>query len=125
MKSIRFFVVFTLLVLFPVTFFAADPETISNKMVTMISNNVTLTDSQKAAIKIKARIFVRNIQISDSNKSIEEKIREHRRFTSEYTMALDSILTTEQKEQLKQKQDEHKQTTLDKFLKKLNNENIQ
>lgn len=125
MKSIRFFVVFTLFVLFPVAFFAADPETISNKMVTTISNNVTLTDSQKAAIKIKAIIFVRKIQSSDSNKSIEEKIKEHRRFTDEYRMALDSILTTEQKEQLKQKQDEHKQTTLDKLLKKLNNENIQ
>ena len=117
MKPIQFISALIFLVLFPIAFYAADPETISNKMITKLSNDVTLTDSQKAMIKVKTIAFFRKIQNSDPNKSIEEKIKEHQQFTNEYKMALDSVLTAEQKELLIQKQNEHKQAIIDRYLK--------
>lgn len=73
-----------------------DPTDFATKKVLLISNLIQLTDSQKLLIKIKANILGTKILNKDSVSYQIYLLQAN----NEYKLALDSILTSEQKQQL-------------------------
>jgi len=78
----------------------------ANMMVEKLCKDLVLTDNQKAEIKKKAKVFIdKNLGANEISNN-ESLILAKRENYKEYKMALDSILTTEQRDQLAVKQNE-------------------
>jgi len=90
-------------------------ESKANMMVDRLSKDFVLTDIQKSEINAKAKIFIEKInnanEIKDRNKLIFTK----KGIYNEYKIALDSILTDEQRVQLSAKQEERENLIISKY----------
>jgi len=84
-------------------------------MVEKISKDIVLTNHQKKEITEKAKIFITKAEKANKLTDNEEKKLTRQRIGKEYRMALDSILTTEQKEQLMLKQNQRKEALIKRY----------
>ena len=86
--------------------FAVTPNytNISDKMVKTLSNDVVLTDSQKVIIQVKAKAYETKMLSSSQQTTDDVKQAIIKDAVLSYRAALDSILSDDQKENLKAKQ---------------------
>jgi len=70
-------------------------------LVTKLNKDVTLTDSQQVIIKRNVSKFIVKMQNANTETNPEKKLSIKKAASEEYKAVLDSILTTNQREQLK------------------------
>lgn len=95
----------------------ANVDNIAAKMVSILSKDIVLTDSQKTVIQQNAKTFILRFNEASASKTGNEKLATMN-FSKEYKIALDGILTLEQKEQLILKRNERKQILTNKYKTK-------
>ena len=120
MKTIKLVTVLMVTVLFSNLSTAANPQKggADNKagvLVEKLSKDIVLTNHQKKEITEKAKVFMTDVEKVKSSTDNEEKKLTKERIGKAYNMALDSILTNEQKEQLLVKQNERKEALIKKY----------
>ena len=113
MKTTRLLLAILAIVLFSNIIKAGNPknvenEKLSNDMLSKLSKDIVLTDSQKTAIALKMNDFLLKRQVANGKNSDMEKAKYRNESYSEYKSALDSLLSTDQKMTLKTKKDERK-----------------
>ena len=85
--------------------FAVNPEKgknddLANLVIEKLNKDVQLTDSQKIILKEKFNAFVGKMENANKKSTENDKFNSKKTASDEYEMVLDSILTTNQKEQL-------------------------
>lgn len=83
-------------------------------MVEKVNADVQMTDSQKTIMLVKAKEFAITMQIANSKTSKDEKSFIKKDAYQKYNMSLDSLLTDEQRNQLKVKRTERKTININK-----------
>jgi len=123
MKTPKVFTVFFVIILFTNVLYAGNSsqgntDDKANKMVERLSKDIALTDSQIVIIRAKAKAY--RIKFEESNKITNQKdfVLKKIKTSKEYRMALDSILTNNQREQLTIKQEERREAILSKYQNK-------
>ncbi|MFZ4726648.1 MAG: hypothetical protein ACOYMD_14535 [Paludibacter sp.] len=99
--------------------FGASPKKNPNQMaialIEKISADVILTDSQKIFIQTKALEYATNRQTANSKADKTEKAKIKKEAFESYKAILDSILTVQQKSELKAKQNERHVAIINKI----------
>jgi hypothetical protein len=80
-------------------------------MVTKLSNDIALTDSQRVVIQAKANDFAVKMQNANSLTNADAKTTTKKQALSDYKTFLESVLTNDQKQQLTLKQNNRKQNS--------------
>ncbi len=88
--------------------FAGNPENLSTKIVAKLSKDIVLTDSQKVVILNTAKEFAIKRQNADALSDNAEKTELKRQAFQSYKAIVDSLLTNDQRKQLKLKQNERR-----------------
>lgn len=86
------------------------PENLSAIIVEKLDADVSLTDKQKTEIRKKAKDFIVKMQEADAIANTDEKVGQKKQYSQDYIAFLESILTDEQKLQLKAKTEERENT---------------
>lgn len=91
--------------------FAVDPikvsvDDIANNMVGCIHEVVKLSTDQKAAVKVKSLEYAQKLEEARAMDNKDESYRFMKGVTEEYELALDSILTADQRMQKEKKNTE-------------------
>jgi len=113
MKKQKLIATLIAILIFSNLIFAGNSQDIVNKIVSKLSKDITLTDSQKVIIQAKLQTFAVILQNSNSNVDENTKQAYHA-----YHATLDSILTTEQKTQLISKRNARRDATMNKLKSK-------
>jgi hypothetical protein len=92
-----------------------NPENIATIMIEKLGYDVQLSDSQKMIIKLKAKEFVVKMKTGNSVSNEKDKFSYKKQASNQYHAALDSILTDNQKEQIKLKIAEREVATQKKY----------
>ena len=111
MKTPKLIMAIIAILLFSNLLFAADPlngnaDNLANVLTEKLSKDVQLTDSQKTIVKAKVIEFIARMESADKKSTDSEKFNAKKQASDEYESKLDSILTLEQKTQLKLKSTE-------------------
>ncbi len=75
-------------------------DNLSDLVIDKLNKDVQLTDSQKIILKEKFKAFVVKMEDADKKTNEKDKFETKRLASDEYEAILDSILNTQQKEQL-------------------------
>jgi hypothetical protein len=97
--------------------FAGNPENLATKIVAKLSKDIVLTDSQKVVIQTKAKELALKRQNADALSDKTEKTELKRQASQSYKAIVDSLLTNEQRQQLKVKQNERRDAMIKKQSK--------
>ena len=82
---------------------SSSEDNLANIMITKLSKDVVLTDSQKIVIQQNAKAFVIKMQNANALGNKDDKTNSKRQAYNDYKASLDSLLTNGQREQLKTK----------------------
>lgn len=82
---------------------AQKPENLSDILLTKLNKDVALTDSQKVIIKKNVSKLIVKMQDANKETNSEKKLSTKKTASDDYKVALDSVLTVNQREQLKVK----------------------
>lgn len=120
MKTTKLFIALIFIIFFSGVLHASGPskEGVDNKagvLVERLSKDIVLTNRQKKEITEKAKIFMTDVEKVKNSTDNEEKKLAREKSGKVYNMALDSILTNEQKEQLLVKQNERKEALIKRY----------
>lgn len=118
MKKLKFMLACSAILMFSNLAFAVNPDNLANKMVTKLSKDIVLTDSQKVVILAKATELTVKRQSANTLTDKTEKSDLKKQVFQEYKAVLDSLLTSEQKQQLSLKQTERRDAIIKKQSKK-------
>lgn len=116
MEKIKFIRYCTLLCFVGLLFSSNTPENSARKMIHKMERDITLTPEQKDALLLKATIFIRNTKAVNDSLDISEKLLLKNEFAQSYQFAIDSILTFNQQEELKRKEEERKEIIIKSHL---------
>jgi len=118
MKTPRLITAVIAILLFSNLIFAGNPENYATKKVVKLCKDIVLTDSQKVIIQAKAKVFASKMQSASLITNNIEKTSIQNQAVQGYKMALDSVLTTEQKTQLITKRNERRDIIMNKLKSK-------
>jgi len=86
-------------------------DNLAELVIGKLNNDVQLTDSQKIILKERFNAFVSKMDNADKKSTEKDKFNSKKQASDEYEIVLDSILSTNQKEQLSIKIAEREKTT--------------
>jgi hypothetical protein len=130
MKNTKLITVFIFLLLFSNALNALNPsaDDKANRIIEKLSQDIVLTESQKAEITGKVKVLMTSIEKVKVLMTSIEKVKVLTNsyennpkvigFIKDYKMALDSILTTGQKQQLLVKRNERREALINKYMTK-------
>ena len=109
MKKVKLIMALGAVLVFSNLVFAGNPNNLATKMITKLSNDIALTDSQRVVIQAKANEFAVKMQNANSLTNADAKTTTKKQALSDYKTFLENVLTSDQKQQLMIKQNNRKQ----------------
>lgn len=88
----------------------------ANNIIAKISRDITLTDSQKTAIVAKSVVYEAKVDEANTITNRVDLVLRKKQISEEFDTALDSILSADQREELKSKQEERRNAIISKHL---------
>ncbi len=123
MKRLKLMTACIAILVFSNLLFAENPlsveaNNIAGIMTDKLGRDIILTDSQKVIIQQKATAFIVKMQNANSTSSAEDKFTLKKQASDEYEVTLDSLLTPEQRNQIRLKSKERQDAIINQYQSK-------